>query len=147
MRRLSLRLPIILVLLCLGGLIGFGLRGLIWNPWSLTRVPDRAVWIPGDPVAIPTQWWNHFYLDNWTTLQVFELSPQDARGGYRVGAIIFNLQALIETHISYERRFCVRIGHEECGFFALASDGRELPLMPIARTTRRDPQYLDAPLH
>lgn len=104
--------------------------------------------VAGDLAAPPTQWWNHLFLAlwGWNTVAVLEVSEEAAKAGYRVGYRSFFGATMLETEVLHARRFRMRIGHEPCTFFALDASGREVPLLLVERTTKRDPVYQDISL-
>ncbi|MEO5928254.1 MAG: hypothetical protein ABIO72_06010 [Patescibacteria group bacterium] len=104
--------------------------------------------IEGDATASPTTWWNHLYMAKWgwKTVTVFEVTEEDALIGYQVGYKPFEGDVKADGKKHHDRRFRLKIGHEDCTFFAATLDGTEVPITVVTRTTKDDAAYQDAPL-
>ncbi|MBU0540081.1 hypothetical protein KKF59_03225 [Patescibacteria group bacterium] len=105
--------------------------------------------VEGDKNASPTKWWNHLWLvlNGWKTVAVFRVSQEATERGYRVGYVPFDGSAVVNSVVNYHREFRMRVGHEDCVFFAVMTDGREAPLKLMARADISDKLFAYAPLH
>lgn len=106
--------------------------------------------VEGDKTVSPTNWLNRIYyahLGGWKVVTVFEVSEEAAAAGYEVGYKAFNGETKVQGKINHERRFRMKNGYEDCTFFAIDHEGKEVPLIVVARTTKDDATYFDAPLH
>ncbi len=113
-----------------------------------------GVKVGGDPKSPPTHWWNWFYLAKfgWKTVAVFKLkNPEDAARGYRIGYKPTTGDATGETRVKSEVQtsfgFRMKVGYEECTFFAVDRNDAEVPIEFVAKTVKGDAQYADLPLH
>ena len=116
--------------------------------WKEVLFKYRGVRVEGDKKVPPTRWWNYHLLLwwGWKTVAVLQVSPEDAKRGYQIGFRASNGEAKIMEQSVFHRRFRMRIGREDCTFFAL-KDGQEIPLSLVARVKKNDPQYVDVPLY
>jgi hypothetical protein len=116
----------------------------------------KGVLVRGDPNVASTNLLNWAYMvhmGGWKTAAVFRVAPTDAICGYRIGYrpsnpdqwIIGKERILAELHTS--ELFRVRIGREDCTFYAVGRDGKEIPLETVARTAVKSGTYKDAPLY
>ncbi len=105
----------------------------------------------GDPAMPPTRWWNHLFLRlfQWRQVTVFEFAPDSASKwfptmGYMVGYKLNDREdmwGMLCNTILHDTCFRVRNGYENCVFFAIDLDGREMPLRIVKQTTLDDPEY------
>lgn len=88
----------------------------------------------GDKSVSPTRWWNRRFLQlfRWTKVTVFMVPENIA--SYRVGFKPQTGEAELSEEVLTSRKFAVRNGHEDCVFFALDSDGREIVLLELEQT-------------
>ena len=95
--------------------------------WKKYRGEIRGVLIAGDKCSAPTRWWNILFLLmlGWPMRSILvNLSSNPVRVGYRD----MNGKTMLTTECVQGRKFCVRIGHEDCTFFAVNSRGEEVAL-------------------
>lgn len=94
--------------------------------------------ITGDRDVPATYWWNVplLILFFWRTVQVFEVPSGVTK--YQVGFIPFEGQPKLREKPVTTPEFAVRIGREDCRFFALDMRGVELPLIPFKRTRKSE---------
>ena len=135
--------------ICLAAVVAGFTRWRMNMSWNNYDGPAVGTTIAGDKDAPPTRWWNRWYLAlfGWKTVTVFEVSREDAMRGYSVGYIDFDENAKVEVETSYDRHFRMKNGYEDCAFFAVNSEGKELRLKVVSRTTVDNSIYADAPLH
>ncbi len=117
--------------------------------WTEYLGKVTGVRVEGDKTVSPTRWWNHLWLVlvGWKVVTVFEVSAEDAEQGYRIGYIAFDGKTMVESTVHHDRRFRMKNGHEDCSFFAVTINGREVPLTIITRTVKNDATHQGAPLH
>jgi len=95
--------------------------------WKKYRGNVQGVLVAGDKCAAPTRWWNILFLLTlgWPMRAVLvNLSFNPVRVGYRDA----NGKTMLTEEFVHDRTFCVRIGHEDCTFFAVNARGEEIPL-------------------
>jgi hypothetical protein len=116
--------------------------------WNRYREKVQGAAVLGDPRVPSTRWWNHLVLLflYWKTVIVFEVEAATAKEGYHVGYLPRSGRAMVKDTINHDQRFRMRIGREACTFFAIATDGTEIPIKIRSRTTMDDPVY-QVPLH
>lgn len=110
----------------------------------------EGVQVHGDKEVKPTRWWRHLFLAlwGWKTVAVFEVEdPHAAADGYRIGYLPFRGPAKLQERVLVDRCFKMKVGHEDCTFFALNRSGKEIALRVIARTERSNQTYSDVPLY
>lgn len=102
----------------------------------------RCIEVKGDKNAPPTRWWNHWWLAwrGWRKVQVFGVSEEAARAGYRVGYRLANGKSYLCPDRLYYVGFRARIRRESREFFALIGDGKEKTEVVLAKgsMTRKD---------
>ena len=112
------------------------------------RNPIKGTLAAGDPSQPPTRWWNHLWLlwFSWEHI-VFGVQEEAANGGYRVGYKAGGV-AMVYGKVFHDTRFRVRIGHEDCKFFALDAKGKEIHgIKLLAQLSKHDPDcHKDYPL-
>ena len=148
MKRISRRTLAIFIIssaLCVGLLAWRSSMG-----WKRFEGPDiRGSLIMGDDSASPTKWWNHLWLAlwGWKTVVVFQVPREAIERGYRVGYRPFDGKTMLEETINYDRQFRMKVGREDCVFFAVMKNGLEATLTLVARADVSDVRYQSAPLH
>jgi hypothetical protein len=118
--------------------------------WKTFSGRVEGVHVHGDKDVKPTRWWRHLFLAlwGWKTVAVFEVEdPHAATDGYRIGFVPFNGPAKLRERVCVDRCFRMKIGREDCTFFAVDRSGKEIALRVIARTDRNNPTYTDVPLY
>jgi hypothetical protein len=118
--------------------------------WKKYVGPEvRSTLVMGDEGSPPTRWWNHLWLAlwGWKTTVVFQVQREAVERGYRVGYRSFDGNSMIEDVVNFDRQFRVKIGHEDCAFFAIMKNGLETPLSLVARTDVSDARHQTVPLH
>lgn len=110
--------------------------------WPIFQQADKmqGILVEGDSTMPRTRWWNHAYLVlfGWKLGTVLEIKERSQP--FRVGYKSQDGPARIspdECHPD-DRVFAVRNGHEDCVFFAVGRDGRELPLCVVRKAPLRD---------
>lgn len=87
------------------------------------------------------------FLFVWKAVAVFHVSYEDVRKGYRIGFVPLTGDAKIMKKLVHDRGFRVRRGGEDCTFFAVDPDGREIELELVILTDKKDPRYQFNPLY
>jgi hypothetical protein len=106
--------------------------------------------VEGDKSVSPTTFLNRIYyahLGGWKAITVFEVSEEAAENGYDIGYRAFDGETKVQGKVNHERRFRMKNGYEDCIFFAIDHEGKEIPLTIVARATTDDATYFDAPPH
>lgn len=122
---------------------------MAWN-WRLFLEPIEGTPIDGDLTQPRTRWWNHLYLAlwGWKMTIVFEVNSSDAAIGYQVGyKPSTGGPAQLKTIVSHDKYFRMKLGREDCRFYAIGPEWREIPLKVVTRTRIDDPVYAAVPLH
>jgi len=133
--------------LSVGGLLALGLNPLLGNEWvSFPTPPPTGVLIVGDNSTAPTEWWSHI-LNTYEATAVFSVPPRQAVEGYHLACTVFNGESFLQKRISHDPFFQVRVGREDCRFFALDQDSLPVEITLVARSTKGDAAYAYAPLH
>lgn len=106
--------------------------------WHAFSGEVQGLAVRGDEKVPATTWWNKplLVLFVWKTVQVFEVPAGE--GPYRVGFIPLSGKAEVRDEPVTGRRFAVRIGREDCRFFALDDHGSEIDLKKIGRLHKKD---------
>lgn len=122
------------------------MTGINWHPYHSGA---RGTKVPGDP-NVPATWRRFTWFFRrflWKKAVVLRPEvPPDTR--YRIGFRNAWGDAFVADQMSVHERFAMRIGREECTFFALnRSDGIEVSLHVVATTRLDDPHYKDVPLY
>ncbi|MBU1032435.1 MAG: hypothetical protein ABH820_02750 [Patescibacteria group bacterium] len=121
----------------------------MWKKFNANEIV--GVEIKGDSFAPPTRWWNHFFLAlwGWTTVAVFQvIRPIHTLNGYRIGYKPFKGPARVMSKaLKDDPMFRMKIGHEDCIFFAIDLNGEEVPIELVKRTHNKDPEYKGIPLY
>jgi len=122
------------------------MNGYAWRPYHGTAHGTR---VEGDATVWATRWWNAWFLRRFHWKKIAILRPQIAHGThYRIGFRTTDGQAFVMDRMVTDAQFAVRIGHEDCTFFALSkTDGHEVPLRVVATTHREDTHHQDVPLY
>lgn len=123
------------------------LKVTAWKDYDNTVVGTK---VEGDKSISPTTFLRRIYyahLGGWKVVTVFEVSEEAAENGYDIGYRAFDGETKVEGKVNHERRFRMKNGYEDCIFFAIDHEGKEASLTVIARTTKDDATYFDAPLH
>ena len=110
--------------------------------WKRFEGPDiRGTLIMGDDSAPPTKWWNHLWLAlwGWKTVVVFQVPREAIERGYRVGYRPFDGKTMLEEKPNYDKSFRMKVGREDCVFFAVMKTDSEATLTLVVRTDKRRP--------
>ncbi|MBP9749030.1 hypothetical protein KBD18_02370 [Patescibacteria group bacterium] len=144
-KKMNIVVGILSMLVVLGGLYGYW-RWSQWEEYTGTAIGTR---VDGDPDVPATNTASHLYLRvvGWKMTAVLEISRVQAECGYHLGYIPFEGKPRFHTTVFYDTRFRMRVGHEDPTFFAVSTDGSEIPLTLVARTPVNNPEYADVPLH
>ncbi len=137
------------IVVIIGLLMGLGLLTWRMNMWTPFIGNVKGILVEGDKAAPPTRWWNQLYLVfwGWKTVTVFEVPGIAMERGYRVGYVPSKGVAMIESKVNHDRYFRMKNGHEDCTFFAVMPDHKEVPLVVVLRTNIEDTAIVPAPLH
>lgn len=112
-----------------------------------TGVVNKTVLIEGDPAIPRTQWWNHLIVRFlWKKIAVISVTREANLFGYYVGFRNTDGNAMVSTRLLTVRQFIVRIGHEDCEFFAMNTEGQCIEVHVEAVTTKDRLHYHDGPL-
>jgi hypothetical protein len=119
----------------------------MWKEYKGASITGTLV--QGDPESPPTRWYNHLYLVlfGWKVTVCFQVSEYDAKHGYHVGYVPFNGKAMAEVDTYFDRQFRMKIGHEDCTFFAINRHGKEIPLKIVHRITKEESADWTSRLH
>jgi len=105
---------------------------MAWVKFNASRI--RGTLAKGDKSVPPTRWWNRRYLQLfcWNKMTVF-MVPEGIES-YRVGFKSLTGDAELNEEVLTSRKFAVRNGFEDCIFFAIDRDGREITLLELEQT-------------
>lgn len=118
--------------------------------WEIFQGSITGTPVDGDLTAPPTRWWNHLFLAlwGWRAVAVFKVGEADAAAGYRVGyKPSTGGPAKLKTHASHAPSFRMKVGRDDCTFFAVGPGGKEIPLQFVAFTNVDNLAYGALPLH
>lgn len=99
--------------------------------WTkIEYVPGTLV--KGDNSAPPTRWWNHLWLAmfGWNMIVTFRVPNEVAAGGYFVGYTPSKGSAWYKKVRCHDEFFSMKVGYEDCVFFALPIDPKQPPCSP-----------------
>jgi hypothetical protein len=116
-----------------------------WKPFEGT-VTGNVMY--GDPKAPVSRWWNNWWLIafGWKKVAVFEAKLPNPVDPFFVGFRASDGTMKLNDEPQHARMFRVLIGRESCTFFAVGTEGEEIPLVHLRTVTRDDPAYRGAPL-
>ena len=126
------------------------MRTMNAHAWHQYHGSAKGARVEGDPGAPKTRWWNAWILRRYFWKKVAILRPQIPLGTthYRIGFRTASGQASIMDRMVTGVQFAMRIGHEDCTFFALSrTDGHEIPLRVVTTTRLDDSHHQDTPLY
>lgn len=120
--------------------------GVYWHPY---RGGARGTKVPGDPTTWRTRQWLTWFFRRFVWKKAVVLRPEVQSGThYRIGFRNAWGDAFVADQMSAGARFAMRLGYEECVFFALnRQDEAEIPLHVVATTRIDDPHYKDVSLY
>ncbi|MBI4434628.1 hypothetical protein HY635_02315 [Candidatus Uhrbacteria bacterium] len=120
--------------------------GINWRPY---HGGARGTKVPGDPNAPATRRWLVWLLRRFFWKKVVVFAPQASpHTAYRIGFRTAWGDAFVLDRMSTDAQFAMRLGQEDCTFFALSRHGEtEIPLHGVAITRLDDPHYKDTPLY
>lgn len=106
----------------------------MWKKFDPTAI--RGISIIGDHEVPPTTWWNIHWLKYfvWKTAAIFRISPADAERGYCLGYKAIGGTGRLLTKVLKDQEVAVRVGRENCTFFAIGPEGREIRMSPYRLT-------------
>lgn len=109
----------------------------------------KGVKVEGDASAPKTRWWllPLLFLFFWKKRAVLSVVPYDVPDGFRIGYKPFEGPARLLDKVIKDKRIQVRIGHEDCTFFALTPEGNEIFLRLSGVTHRSDKWLKRVPLY
>ncbi len=103
------------------------------RPDLAKRIKGRFMFGDGD--VPPTHAWNVWVLRTffwkWT---VFRVPFNEARRGYQVGFIPDQGMPQVKDEVGHSSHFAMRIGRENCTFFAIRPDGSEIEIELVTTT-------------
>lgn len=116
--------------------------------WKVYHGNAQGVVAKGDPRVPRTRWWNWPFLAwfTWKQVTVFQVMALDASKGYRVGYRPGKGKARYSTTILQTTRFKVKNGREDCAFFALDLEGKEVEIMIVRQSSVDSETFKDVPL-
>jgi hypothetical protein len=120
--------------------------GIHWHPY---HGGARGTKVSGDPTTWKTRRWLMWLLRRFVWKKAVVLRPEVKMGTrYRIGFRNAWGDAFVADQMSADQQFAMRLGHEECTFFAINRHGEvEIPLHVVATTRINDPHYRDIPLY
>lgn len=117
----------------------------MWKKFDASGI--GGTFVKGDPRVWRTRWWLlPLLLLVWKKRAVFKVSALDAMAGYRIGYKPAAGPARLRETVTHHLSFQVRIGREDCTFFAIGQRGYEVPLKLIAEKDKDDPSLKPHPL-
>ena len=86
----------------------------------LDKTVTAGILVPGDKLAPPTRWWNHWFLVlfGWKTVATFRVGTSIAKNGYSVGYTTDKGVSWQSGETCHDQFFSLKVGHEDCVFFA-----------------------------
>jgi len=113
--------------------------------WKVFEGKVQGLNVAGDPAMPATKWWNKWFLllFVWKKQSVLRVRVNQA---YRLGFIPRKGKPRILTNKLAYSELKVRNGREDCIFFAVGVDGKEVPLELVEQTSKDDPKYSHVPL-
>jgi hypothetical protein len=102
----------------------------MWKKFDPSAIKGTS--IIGDREVPPTTWWNILWLRFfvWKTAAIFRITSADAERGYCLGSKSIAGTCRLLTDVLHEEEIAVRIGRENCIFFAVGADGRDIRISP-----------------
>ena len=100
----------------------------------------RALSTPSNPISF------YFVQRRWIEVAILEAEYLPNNGLY-IGFRNFRGEIIVRKNPIKDQVYAVRIGREDCRFFAIDSGGKDIPLKLIKLTTKFDPQYGEVPLY
>jgi len=118
----------------------------MWRKFDHKGIVGTRVY--GDTRVASTNLFNWLYMKfwGWKTAIVFHVGDESARCGYRIGYQPIIGNARLNTTVFHDKVFRVRIGREDCVFFAVDRDLQEVSLRMGDRTPIKGGSYQIAPL-
>jgi hypothetical protein len=105
------------------------------NPWKKfpSALAMHGTLVRGDQHAPPTKWWNILWLIlfGWTKVAVLRVETVPAEGWY-IGFRDFAGKQQMRMVPIMQNEIRMRIGREDCTFFATTKDVTEIPLQCIS---------------
>ncbi len=89
----------------------------------------------GDKTMPKTRWWNRRILQEFFWRKATIYMVPDGIACYRVGFKAEGGACELQDDLMTSRKFAVRNGFEDCIFFALGSDGREIILLELEQSS------------
>lgn len=122
------------------------MNGYAWHQYHGTAHGTR---VDGDPNVWATRPWNAWFLRRFRWKKIVILQPQVPAGThYRIGYRTVDGQAFVMDRMVTDAQFAMRLGHEDCTFFALSkTDGLEISLRVVATTRVDENKHHDTPLY
>jgi len=110
---------------------------LVWKKFDPSAI--KGTKMPGDRDVPPTTWWNVLWLKFfvWKSVATFKVVSQDAKRGYRLGYKAHDGTCRLLSKVLHDDEIAVRMGREDCTFFAIDADGQEIWLRPHLLTGLR----------
>jgi hypothetical protein len=120
-----------------------------WLPYTGSA---KGLMVEGDKTVAKTNVFTHLFLLlwGWKTVVVFQDATPNQLGlacGFKVGYRDFKGRSNLGQETVKANGFRMKIGYEDCAFFAVTSDTlQEIPLKVTLRTTKNDANWNDFPL-
>ncbi len=118
--------------------------------WQIPVAKDiKGIFVEGDKKMPPTagNLFQRWQLKNkWNVVSI--LAPiNPTEGGYYIGFKNFRGEVFLREKSIDDWEFGVLNGYEDCTFFALDLNGKEIELELVRRTTKSEPTYADTKLY
>ena len=100
------------------------------NPWKpFTAFEAKGTPVRGDANVAATKWWNHpwLVLFGWTTVAVLRPETAPSEDWY-IGYRDFTGKQHLRMTPIFASAVRMKIGREDCTFFAVTKDKKEIPL-------------------
>jgi hypothetical protein len=119
----------------------------VWKKIDASKIKGTIVY--GDKRVPKTRWWllPLLFLFIWKKRVVLSVAPVDVPRGFRLGYKPEVGPSRLSERLITAKRFQVRVGRENCTFFALSPEGHEVPLRLAGETDRSDPWLKKLPLY
>lgn len=111
-----------------------------WKRYEQHINSNLTVFSRGDRSVPPTRWWNHWYLlltKAWKRAIVIEVEPNhgNPHAIFAIGYDPVKGAAMCRPLNRMTTKVAFRVGFEPCCFFALDSEGKQIPLRVVAELT------------
>jgi hypothetical protein len=108
--------------------------------WKKYFEQITGILIQGDPDAPPITWWNILWVRaQWKKAVILRIPHDKAEMGYRIGYWPMHGPLQLKIEVLHQQLVAVRLGQEECIFFAVNMLDEEIGLSVERITTTDDP--------